>query len=119
MLRHITLAVVALLLAAPAHAATKSDVAAAGCHTFEQTRKANPGEHLHYRLINGEKCWYSNIALAKAKTQHVVKKAIQVLPQAEQPEDDLASLFELLCGGPCPQLQGELRQQWPPAKYND
>lgn len=124
MLRHITLAVVALLLAAPAHAATKSAVAAAGCNTLEQARKAHQSDHLRYRLIGGSKCWYSDSAMAKKASTKVAAKPVAIVKKVEvrAPEEllledaidrEFRATFELLCGGPCPQLRGELRDQWP------
>lgn len=124
MLRHITLAVIALLIAAPAHAATKAEVAAAGCITKEQARKASPTDHLYYRRIGGKECWYSNTALTKkAATKAAVKPATITAPidleslgalQIKRAIDnELMSTFELLCGGPCPQLKDEFRQRWP------
>ena len=125
MLKLITAAVVALILAAPAHAATKADVAAAGCVTnFDSVRKAHRADHLRYRLIGGQKCWYSDVALAAKKgaskvatsvPRRVIKSIIikAVEPSIDPPAEDLDAIFLNLCGGPCPQLKGERQNQWP------
>jgi len=125
MLKLITAAVVALFLAAPAYAASKADVAAAGCTSHDQARKAHRSDHLKYRLIDGKKCWYSNMAMAKkASTRIVAKpapapKKVFTEPLHLETEEELSAFFEFFCGGPCPQLKGEHRQQWPKRIFDD
>lgn len=113
------------LVSSPAFAASKADVAAAGCVTdFDTVRKAHRVDHLRYRLISGQKCWYSDVALAAKKAaskvatsipRRVIKSIIikAVQPPIDPPVEDLDSIFLNLCGGPCPQLKGERQNQWP------
>ena len=127
-LRYIALAIIALAFTQPATAATKSQVEAAGCMSLEQARAKHPTAHLKYRLIQGDKCWYDNVTIAKAKNVQKVRVTGEgVVPSTHaatpgesratpsvivrgQPDtrtydnDDLDEIFIVLCGGPCPQL---------------
>jgi hypothetical protein len=139
MFRYVTLAIMALVIATPAFAATKQEVAAAGCKTLSQARKLSPGaERLKYRLIDDRQCWYSEAMLAKRATplklatdpksdpdnkvagkvppsviKRIMKKQTPQEPLSYQdlnPDnivDDLDAVFEVMCGGPCPQLKSD------------
>lgn len=140
MLRSITLVFLAFSLASPAFAATKQEVAAAGCNTLKQVRdqirKYAPTEdRIKFRLIGDKQCWYSEQVLAKRASPtrfaaEPVKPQIagkvpasvikRIIKQQEPTEpmsyeeinpadmsDNLDAVFEIMCGGPCPQLKNE------------
>lgn len=45
------------------------------CQSLEQTRKANPTEHLRYRLVEGHKCWFAGAKVAKSEFKLPVRVA--------------------------------------------
>ena len=95
-MRILTSLMLVALAISPAAAASRT----ATCLSQSEAGKAWPSTWLKYRLIDGRRCWF---APGKTTAGKRAKPATARAQTIETP-DDLDSVHEALCGGPCPRF---------------